>query len=84
VPHQPTKALHITIPRTGNPRQDVQLLENIFHTLQSNQGHNPFYFLIPQNGHHIKVAYNFGVDYGPELQTALQKLLDAQNIYVQD
>jgi DNA polymerase-3 subunit alpha len=72
----PRHRLHISIPRTGDPQRDVQLLGRVHSLLTSHHGDDLFNLYVQRDDQVVQLIFpNETTSYSPELHTAVDELL---------
>jgi DNA polymerase-3 subunit alpha len=70
------RRLHISIPRTGDPARDVQLLGEVHSLLTSRRGEDLFDLYIRRNEREVQLIFpNETTSYSPDLDSAVADLL---------
>jgi DNA polymerase-3 subunit alpha len=68
--------LHVSIPRTGDPQRDVQLLGSVHSLLTSRHGDDVFDLYVQRDDKVVQLIFpNETTSYSPELHTAVDELL---------
>ncbi len=75
--------IRIVLKRTGDTRQDIRLLRDVFRLLKRYQGRDRFYLIIPQNGGWVEVEYpNDRTGWCESLEAELVELVGKDRIQV--